>query len=73
MAFTRWYESYVSYEELVDSYKKVCVKSEEICQVGENQKKIIANLRFEKEKPISTISALQNEVTLLTFKLDNMT
>ena len=41
---------------------------------GEKQKKIIARLQIEKDKILSTISGLQDEVTLLTSKLDdNMT
>lgn len=39
----------VSYEELADSHKKVCVKCEEFCQVGKKQKKIIATFHLEKE------------------------
>lgn len=50
------------------------VKCEEICQVEvKHKKKIIANLRIEKEKLLSTIYGFQNEVTLLTSKLYNMT
>jgi len=63
----------MSYEESVNSYIKLYVKCEEICHVGEKHNKIIDNLPLEKENSLSTISCLQNEITLLTFKLDNMT
>ena len=32
----------VSYEELVDSNKELCARSEEVCKIGEKQKIIIA-------------------------------
>lgn len=80
MAFVRKCESFdelcdddLSYEELNDSYKQLYVKCEEICEVGKRPKKIIANLRLDKEKLISIISGLQDEVTFLTSKLDNIT
>lgn len=45
--------------------------NEEICLQGEKQKKIIVRMHIEKEKPISTILGLQDEVTLLTSKVDD--
>ena len=75
IALTERYESEegVSYDELVDSYKELCVRSEEVIKIGENHKRIIAQLRAEKNKLLSTNSDLHNEVTLLSFKLKNMT
>ena len=56
-AFTGRYESDedscdedVSYEELVESYKKLCVISEEFCEIGVKQKRIMAQMHAEKEK-----------------------
>ena len=79
-AFTGRYESDedscdedVSYEELVASYKKLCFRSEEVCNIGEEQKRIIAQLQAEKEKLLSTVTDLENEVTLLSSKLENRT
>ena len=75
-ALTRRYESNedscdeeVSYDELVASYKELCIRSEEVCQLGEKQKKIISQLQAEKEEFQFTISDLQNEVILLTSNL----
>lgn len=54
------------------SYKELCIRSENVCQLGEKQKKVISQLQAEKEKYLSTISGLQDEVTMLTSKLENM-
>jgi len=67
-----WIED-VSYEELTDSYKELCTRSEEVCKIGEKQKRIITQLQAEEEKQLSTISSLQNEVTLLSSKVQNKT
>ncbi|XP_050895145.1 uncharacterized protein LOC127101741 [Lathyrus oleraceus] len=40
---------------------------------GEKKKRIIAQLQAEKEKLLSTVTVLENEVTLLNSKLENMT
>lgn len=63
----------VSYEELDASYRELCIRSEEVCQLGEKQKKIIFQLQDEKERYSFTISDLQDKVILLTSKHDNMT
>jgi len=62
----------LSYEEHAESYKLLYVKCEEVCKIGENQKKVISNLRLEKEKLLSNISRLQDEV-IVDLKLENMT
>lgn len=49
----------ISYDELVDSYKELCARSEEVCKIREKQKRIIAQLHAEKDKILSTISGLQ--------------
>ncbi|XP_050896014.1 uncharacterized protein LOC127102712 [Lathyrus oleraceus] len=61
------------YEELVAAYRELCIRSEEVCLLGEKQKKIISQLQAEKEGFQFTISELQNEVILLSSKLNNMT
>lgn len=38
----------LSYEELATSYREICIRSENVCQLGEKQKKII--LQAEKER-----------------------
>jgi hypothetical protein len=62
----------VSYEELAsvaNSYRELCVRSEEVCK---KQKRIITQLHAEKSELLSTISSLNDEVSLLTSKLDDM-
>jgi len=63
----------VPYEELADSYKELYARSEEVCKIWEKQKRIIAQLQLEKEKLLCSISGFQNEVNLLSSKLENMT
>ncbi|KAK2444414.1 hypothetical protein QL285_015442 [Trifolium repens] len=67
-AFTSKYESSedscdedASYEELASSYRELCVRSAELCKIGEKQQRIIAQLQAEKEELLSTISSLQNK------------
>ncbi|MCI55798.1 envelope-like protein, partial [Trifolium medium] len=51
----------VSYEELAASYKELCIRSEEVCKIGEKHKKVIAQLQAEKNDLIATISGLNDE------------
>ena len=44
---------------------KICVRSEEVCETGEEQKRIIAQLQAEKEKRLSTVTDLENELYYL--------
>lgn len=73
----RWefdeYSSDVSYEKLATSYKELCVRIEEVCEKWEKHKRIITQIQAEKERFLSTIYGLQDEITLLTSKLENMT
>jgi hypothetical protein len=62
----------VSYEELVSSYKELYARNEEICKKEVKQKRVIAQQQAEIEKLLSTVSGLQDEVTLLTSKLENL-
>ena len=39
----------ITFEELIASYKELCLKSEEACQLGEEQKRVIAQLQAKKE------------------------
>src|ERR1051325_2865531 len=63
----------VTFEELVDSYKKLCIRSAEVCQQNEKQKKLIVKLEAEKKADTATISHLKGEVLVLNSKLDQMT
>src|ERR1043165_2581376 len=70
----------VTFEELADTYKKLCIRSAEVCQQNEKQKKLIVkleaeNVKLEAEKKadIATISHLNSEVIMLNSKLDQMT
>jgi hypothetical protein len=69
---------------LVDSYIELYARSEEVCEIEEKHKRIIAQLQAEKEELLSSkhaekaehlyvVSGLQNEVTLLSSNLENMT
>lgn len=55
------------------SYRELCVRSEEVCKIGEKHKRIIAQLQVEKENLLSIISSLKDEVTIFNSKLENMT
>jgi hypothetical protein len=59
-----------TYEELLESFKNLYAKSVEVIKEGDEQKRIIAQLQTEKNKLVSTKSDLQNEVTLLSSKLE---
>src|ERR1043165_1114962 len=63
----------VTFEELADSYKKLCIRSAEVCQQNEKQKKLIVKLEAEKKVDTATISHLKSEVLMLNSKLDQMT
>lgn len=51
----------------------ILTRSEEVCLLGEKQKKIISQLQAEKEGFQFTVSELQNEVIFLSSKLNSMT
>src|ERR1043165_189839 len=40
----------VTFEELADTYKKLCIRSGEVCQQNEKQKKLIEKLEAENVK-----------------------
>src|ERR1051325_4759182 len=70
----------VTFEELVDTYKKLCIRSGEVCQQNEKQKKLIekleaenVKLEAEKKENAVTISHLNSEIIVLNSKLDQMT
>ena len=60
----------VTFDELATTYRKLCHKSEEVCQQVESQKKVIAQLENEKEEYLETISKLKTEAVFLNSKLD---
>src|ERR1051325_9658223 len=70
----------VTFEELADTYKKLCIRSGEVCQLNERQKKLIVKLEAEnvkleaeKKENTATISHLNSEIIVLNSKLDQMT
>src|ERR1043165_2046615 len=63
----------VTFEELADTYKKLCIRSGEVCQQNEKQKKLIEKLEAEKKENTVTISHLNSEIIVLNSKLDQMT
>lgn len=52
----------LTFKELAESYKELCLRSEEVCKLGEDQKKLIAQLQAEKVEHLSIISDLKKEV-----------
>ncbi|CAJ2673932.1 unnamed protein product [Trifolium pratense] len=60
----------VTYEELADSYRELCLKSGEICRVIEKQKVTINKLKEEKFENISKMDELQKKVNYLSSDLD---
>ncbi|GAU46879.1 hypothetical protein TSUD_25960 [Trifolium subterraneum] len=62
----------VTYEELVASYRDLCQRSEELCRSQENQKRLILELQSERDKHLTKISELSDEVTQLNSKLEHM-
>lgn len=56
-------------EELVERYKHLYSQWKESCMVGEKQKKTMSALLLEKEKLVSTITGLEEEITLLNSQL----
>lgn len=54
-------------------YKLLYRQWKEACMIVEKQKKTISVLLLEKEKLGAAIAGLEEEVTLLKSKLDNMT
>jgi len=60
----------LTYEELANSYKELCARSVEMIKLEMEHKRITAQLQAEKNKLLSANSDLQNEVTLLSSKLE---
>lgn len=80
MAFTIKFEfeSVFSDENMTDevlatTYRILYTKCEEAFLIVENQKKTIGVFQKENEKLVSTITILEEEVTLLNSKIENMT
>src|ERR1044072_4481162 len=69
----------MTFEELAETYKKLCVRSGEVCQQNEKQKKLIEKLEVEnvkleaeKKENTTTINILNIDIVLLNSKLDQM-
>src|ERR1044072_3167807 len=62
----------VTFEELAETYRKLCIKSGEVCQQNEQQKKLIVKLEAEKKENSATISHLNSDIVMLNSKLDQM-
>ncbi|MCI32843.1 gag-pol polyprotein, partial [Trifolium medium] len=60
----------LAYDELADSYRELCLKSEEICRTLEKQKKIISQLQAERNDNHANIDELHKKVKYLTYDLD---
>lgn len=80
MAFTRKYDTCSESseennlaEELTKTYRELLTEWKESCMKEGKQKKTMSDLLIEKENLGSTIARMEEEVTLLKSKLDNMT
>src|ERR1044072_7815122 len=69
----------VTFEELAETYRKLCVKSGEVCKQNEEQKKLIeqleaenVKLEAEKKENTATIDLLNSDIVMLNSKLDQM-
>src|ERR1051325_3779127 len=69
----------VTFEELAETYRKLCVKNGEVCQQNEEQKNLIeqleaenVKLEAEKKENTATITLLNSDVVMLNSKLDQM-
>src|ERR1051325_5991734 len=69
----------VTFEELAETYQKLCIKSGEVCQQNEEQKKLIekleaenVKLEAEKKENTATIDLLNSDIVMLNSKLDQM-
>ncbi|XP_058733603.1 uncharacterized protein LOC131605239 [Vicia villosa] len=62
-----------SYEELVVSYKELYEKFEEMCKLSETQKKVLTQIKEEKEKLLAINLELQDKVNLLSSEIENIT
>ncbi|GAU44283.1 hypothetical protein TSUD_371830 [Trifolium subterraneum] len=60
----------VSYDELAETYKDLCLVSEEKCKELEKQKKLNSQLQGEKNSLLSKIDDLQKKVNSLTSDLN---
>ncbi|GAU48935.1 hypothetical protein TSUD_373440 [Trifolium subterraneum] len=60
----------VSYDELAETYRDICLVSEEKCKELEKQKKLNSQLQGEKISLMSKIDDLQKKVNNLTSDLD---
>ncbi|PNX60038.1 gag-protease polyprotein, partial [Trifolium pratense] len=54
-------EEELTYDGLADSYRELCLKSEEVCRTLERQNETISKLQTEKRDNISKINALQEK------------
>jgi chromosome segregation ATPase len=63
----------LTFDELAAAYKKLCTTSAEVRAQGEKQKKLIKELEDERQKQLSAIEGLNDEIALLTSKLNQMT
>ncbi|XP_045792093.1 uncharacterized protein LOC123886861 [Trifolium pratense] len=59
-------EEELTYDELADSYRELCLKSEEVCRTLEKQKETISKLQTERCDNISKMNALHEKVNYLT-------
>jgi len=65
-------EGELTFDELASSYKELCIRSAEVCQEGVKQKNLIIKLEEEKKGHLETIENMNNEVSDLKSKLDQM-
>ena len=63
----------LTFNELASVYKKLSIKSEELCRINEEQKVVISQLETEKAQLQNQVVSLESEVKVLSTNLKNMT
>jgi len=66
------YDEELTYDKLATSYEDLYVRSAEICNLLEEQKKINNQLITKKNYQLAKISELNDQVNLLNFQLENV-
>jgi hypothetical protein len=62
----------VSYDELAGSFKALCIRSEEVCEQLEAERRVIIQLKTERNCHLAKIGALNDEVSQLNSQLEHL-
>ncbi|GAU44433.1 hypothetical protein TSUD_100800 [Trifolium subterraneum] len=62
----------VSYDELAGSFKSLCIRSEEVCEQLEAERRLVIQLKTERKCHLAKIGALNDEVSQLNSQLEHL-